>query len=147
MSSIGTPPTPPLALISSTAISMEALAACPHSAPFPVKGTWQPIFTLRPDSLVPCASAVDDARSTAVASAVDVTKIPASLIGTTPWKALMDRLSTTHGLARRTYSFLSPYTVARNLESCTCGQSARLAHLQVITRRAVPDRSAAPPAC
>src|SRR5712691_400753 len=146
MSSIGTPPTPPLALISSTAISMEALAACPHSAPFPVKGTWQPIFTLRPDSLVPCASAEDDATNATAASAVDVTKIPASLIGTTPWKALMDRLSIDAGLARSIYSrYASPYTVARNLESCTCGQSARSAHVQVIRRHAVPDRSAAPP--
>src|SRR5437660_273835 len=45
------PPTPPLALISSTARSIETLAAVPHSAPLPVIEARQPIFTLRPARL------------------------------------------------------------------------------------------------
>src|SRR6516162_3475108 len=54
MSSMGRPPTPPLALISSTAISMESFAVWPHSAPLPVNDAMQPILTLRPESF--CAS-------------------------------------------------------------------------------------------
>src|SRR5213075_3517041 len=50
------PPTPPFALISSTAISIEALPATPHSAPLPVTGARQPIFTLRPASCCACTS-------------------------------------------------------------------------------------------
>src|SRR5258708_51124 len=42
---------PPLALISSTAISIESFAPWPHSAPLPVRETRQPILTLRPSTL------------------------------------------------------------------------------------------------
>src|ERR1700747_1916536 len=81
MRSIGSPPTPPLALISSTAISIETLAACPHSAPFPVSETWQPIFTLRPASLAPCACAGGSVTAKAAAALSQAAKCPARFIG------------------------------------------------------------------
>src|SRR5260370_37903334 len=69
MSSIGRPPMPPAALISSTAISMEIFAVWPHSAPLPLKGTKQPILTLRPSSLVASTLLEGNARNAAATSA------------------------------------------------------------------------------
>src|ERR1700730_5907975 len=86
MRSIGTPPTPPLALISSTAISIDTLAAWPHSAPLPVADTWQPIFTLRPASLAPCAWTSGTARARAAATASQTAKSPALLMDHSPGK-------------------------------------------------------------
>src|SRR5262249_6495925 len=84
MSSIGSPPMPPLALISSTAISIETFAAWPHSAPLPVSETWQPIFTLRPASLAPCPCAAGTATAKAAAAVSQVAKDPARIIGHSP---------------------------------------------------------------
>src|SRR5689334_321364 len=81
MRSIGSPPMPPLALISSTAISIETLAACPHSAPLPVSDTWQPIFTLRPASLAPCPCAGGATTARPMATVSQVAKGPARFIG------------------------------------------------------------------
>src|ERR1700730_13131 len=86
MRSIGSPPTPPLALISSTAISIDTLAAWPHSAPLPVSDTLQPIFTLRPASLAPCPSAAGAVMASAAATASQAAKVGAGLIGHSPWK-------------------------------------------------------------
>src|SRR5262249_38603255 len=58
MSSMGRPPTPPLALISSTAISIDSLAVCPHSAPLPVNEAKQPTLTLLPESFCALAASI-----------------------------------------------------------------------------------------
>jgi len=80
MSSIGTPPMPPLALISSTAISIESLAPWPHSAPLPVSETRQPILTLRPSSLAASALCVDEMKSAMAAAASELANVPERLI-------------------------------------------------------------------
>src|SRR5215510_13386738 len=83
MSSMGRPPTPPLTLISSTAISMESFAVWPHSAPLPVNDTRQPILTLRPESFCAWASSVDDtndAQDMMAATASDAGSRPGTLI-------------------------------------------------------------------
>src|SRR5215210_8035688 len=69
------PPTPPLPLISSTAISIEALPATPHSAPLPVTGARQPIFPLRPVSFCACASCEATTKLARVSEAVSVVAI------------------------------------------------------------------------
>src|SRR5437016_2275247 len=71
------PPTPPLALISSTAISIEALPATPHSAPLPVTGTRQPILTLRPARL----AALLDCGTASATSAASASELPRTFIG------------------------------------------------------------------
>src|SRR5215471_895659 len=83
MRSIGNPPMPPLALISSTAISMESFAVWPHSAPLPVNDARQPILTLRPESFCAWAFSVDDtndAQDMMAATASDAGSRPGTLI-------------------------------------------------------------------
>src|SRR5215467_10648035 len=83
MSSMGRPPTPPLALISSTAISMESFAVWPHSAPLPVNDARQPILTLRPESFCAWAFSVDDtndAQDMMAATASDAASRPGTLM-------------------------------------------------------------------
>ena len=70
---------PPLALISSTAISMEIFAPWPHSAPLPVSEAKQPILTLRPSSLAASALCVD-VKSAIAAAASELANVPESLI-------------------------------------------------------------------
>src|SRR5215510_2716486 len=86
MSSMGRPPTPPLTLISSTAISMESFAVWPHSAPLPVNDARQPILTLRPESFCAWAFSVDDtndAQDMMAATASDAGSRPGTLIAPT----------------------------------------------------------------
>src|SRR4029453_1940317 len=72
---IGRPPLPPLALISSTAISIDGLAPWPHSAPLPVKGTKQPILTVRPSSFAVCAFERGKLMTIATATAAVVSRV------------------------------------------------------------------------
>src|SRR5215813_10536360 len=74
MSSIGKPPIPPFALISSTAISMDTLAASPHSAPLPVSEAWQPILTLRPARLAASALFTPPTANIVAIAASDIIK-------------------------------------------------------------------------
>ena len=63
---------PPAALISSTAISMEALPAWPHSVPLPVRGVMAPILTVRPDNWPASAAIIGTATNAATATAIAV---------------------------------------------------------------------------
>src|ERR1041384_7626605 len=124
------PPTPPLALISSTAISIEALPATPHSAPLPVTGTRQPIFTLRPARLAAC----DDCGSASANSAANARQLTLTFIGLP---------SQADSVVCWRPAFPGRLGENPNLKSQVLHHRPWLPRPDAV-RRAAPDRSAAP---